>query len=229
MTTRSVPQVSPQLKDNASQILATEHWSLLSGRSMLWNESFSRTSVFLNVLSAAVVALALVADATEFGDAFALFAVVLFPLVFFLGIATFARLLQVNMNEVFHVAAMNRLRHGYIDIAPELAPYFTTDWHDDIPGVQRSYALGAPMPPRLLQVFITTPMVVATIDAIIAAAGAALVGARYGLPTGALVTLGAVVFGVLWILLFVVQVQVWKRGEEHAEMRFPRPQPGDRP
>src|SRR5262245_24437288 len=51
-----------------AQILATEHWSLLATRSMTWNEIFSRTGTFLTVLSASVVALSLVAQATDFGD-----------------------------------------------------------------------------------------------------------------------------------------------------------------
>lgn len=52
------------------QILATEHWSLLATRSLTWTESFSRAQMFLSVLSGAVVALALVAQATSFGDGF---------------------------------------------------------------------------------------------------------------------------------------------------------------
>ncbi len=57
-----------------AQILATEHWSLLATRSMTWNEVFSRASMFVTVLSAATVALALVAQATAFGPGFRLFA-----------------------------------------------------------------------------------------------------------------------------------------------------------
>jgi hypothetical protein len=53
-----------------AQILATEHWSLLATRSMTWNEIFSRTGTFLTVLSATVVALSLVAQATDFGNNF---------------------------------------------------------------------------------------------------------------------------------------------------------------
>jgi hypothetical protein len=50
------------------QVLATEHWSLLATRTMLWNESFSRTGMFLTVVSASVVGLALVGQAEDFGD-----------------------------------------------------------------------------------------------------------------------------------------------------------------
>ena len=53
-------------------ILSTEHWNLLATRSLSWSESFSRATMFLTVLSGAVVALALVAQATNFGDGFTL-------------------------------------------------------------------------------------------------------------------------------------------------------------
>jgi hypothetical protein len=57
------------LGPDAATILATEHWSLLGTRTMLWNERMSRTATFLAVLSAAIVAIALVANATGFGPA----------------------------------------------------------------------------------------------------------------------------------------------------------------
>ena len=55
------------LGSHAAQILATEHWSLLAARTLIWNEAMSRANVFLTVLSAAIIALALLADATGFG------------------------------------------------------------------------------------------------------------------------------------------------------------------
>ena len=51
---------------DAAAILATEHWSLLASRSLIWNEAMSRATVFLSVLSASTIALALLADATGF-------------------------------------------------------------------------------------------------------------------------------------------------------------------
>lgn len=56
-----------------AQILATEHWSLLATRTITWNEIFSRATMYITVLSAAVVALALVAQVTNFGSGFSLF------------------------------------------------------------------------------------------------------------------------------------------------------------
>jgi hypothetical protein len=51
------------------QILSTEHWSLLATRSQTWSESFARAQMFLSVLSASVIALALVAQTSRLAPA----------------------------------------------------------------------------------------------------------------------------------------------------------------
>ena len=70
----------------ALQILATEHWSLLSQRSLAWTETFARASMFLATLSAATVALALAASVM--GEGFLPLALVILPVVLFIGLAT---------------------------------------------------------------------------------------------------------------------------------------------
>jgi preprotein translocase subunit SecY len=77
MQGRQLPPSSPRTDVPEAvrvQILATEHWSLLATRSITYGAIFNRASIFLTVVSAAVVALALVAQATEFGDRFYAFA-----------------------------------------------------------------------------------------------------------------------------------------------------------
>lgn len=123
------------------QILATEHWSLLATRSLAWTEAFSRTNIFLTVLSAALVGLAFVRQAGS-AEEFSTFALVLLPVVLFLGLATCLRLGAINMQEAQLVAGMNRLRHGYLDMAPELKPYFITAKYDDMSGLAQTLGLG---------------------------------------------------------------------------------------
>ncbi|HXB46266.1 MAG TPA: hypothetical protein VNW50_00785 [Streptosporangiaceae bacterium] len=72
---------------DAATILATEHWSLLGFRSLIWNEAMSRATVFLSVLSAAIITLALLSNAAG-GSHTTTLALVLLPVVLFLGIAT---------------------------------------------------------------------------------------------------------------------------------------------
>ena len=137
---------------DAAAILATEHWSLLGSRSLIWNEAMSRTSIFLTLLSASIVALALAADATGFGSRTTALALVLLPVVLLLGLATYVRLVQINTEEARTVLAMNRLRKAYLAMAPALEPYLSTGHHDDERGLAASYLMAGPSdltpPPR---------------------------------------------------------------------------------
>src|SRR5688500_10198734 len=114
---RDAPSVPPALR---LQILTTEHWSLLSTRALSWNEAFSRANMFLAVLSGAVLALALVAQARGFDDGFTTFALLILPVLLFVGIATFMRLVAINHEDVGWVIGMNLLRHAYLAGAPDL-------------------------------------------------------------------------------------------------------------
>src|SRR5215207_11003667 len=160
-----------QLGPHAAQLLGTEHWSLIAARSLIWNEAQSRATVFLTVLSASIIALALLADATGFGAQTTTLALVLLPIVFLLGLAAYARLVQINTEEFQLVLAMNRLRHAYLQIEPGLEPYFTTGHHDDERGVIATYMLDGPSRRWLLVHFlVNTPTIVATVDSALAAA-----------------------------------------------------------
>ena len=79
--------------------------------------------------------MALLADAAGFGSQTTTLALVLLPVVFFLGITAYARLVQINTEEFELVLAMNRLRHAYLQIKPGLERYLTTGYHDDERGV----------------------------------------------------------------------------------------------
>ena len=192
--------------EHAPSILATEHWSLLSARSLAYSESFSRVTVFLTVLSAAIVGLALVANTTGVGDEFIWAAGLLTPLVLFLGITTYVRLVQLNIDDVLTVLAMNRIRSAYMQMAPELKPYFTTGWHDDLRGVMKSLLLvrSKSADPKT-QFFITTPSVIAFVNAFVAGAGAGLLVSRTTLPQLGVLGVSVLVFGVLAALLLRMQ------------------------
>ena len=121
----------------------------------------SRTTIFLTVLSASIVALALAADATGFGSRTTTLALVLLPVVLLLGLATYARLVQINVEEVNTVLAMNRLRHAYLTMVPELEPYFSTGHHDDERGLAATYLLAGPRDLRPWAHFLVTAGAVA--------------------------------------------------------------------
>jgi hypothetical protein len=191
---------------HAAQILGTEHWSLLGTRLLIWNEALSRATVFLTVLSASIIALALLADATGFGPHTTTLALVLLPVVLLLGIATYVRQVQINDEEFKLVLAMNRLRHAYLKIEPSLEPYFTTGHHDDERGLVATYMLDHPSRRWLLVHFlINTPTIVATVDAALAAAIAVLVLQTAEAPRAAVVAAGVVAFLAVWVGRMMLQ------------------------
>jgi hypothetical protein len=208
---------------HAAQILATEHWSLLATRSLIWNEAMSRATVFLTVLSASIIALALLADATGFGPHTTTVALVLLPIVLLLGIATYVRLVQINTEEFQLVLAMNRLRRAYLDIEPGLEPYFTTGHHDDERGLVTTYMLYRPTQARLwLHFLVNTPTIVAAVDAALAAATVVLVLQAAEASTAAVVAAGVAAFLGVWGTLFPLQRHTL-HPLRHGTPRFPTP------
>jgi hypothetical protein len=178
------------------QILSTEHWSLLASRSLAWNESFSRAGMFLSTLTGSIVALALVAQAAQFGDGFTLFALVILPVVLFIGVATFIRMGASNYHDAMCVVGMNRIRAAYLELAPDLARYFVMSAHDDPRGV--GISMGLPPGPAVMplaHIIAATPMVVSVLNSVIAGVIASLVALRMGAPTP--IPIGAGVAGFL--------------------------------
>ena len=152
----------------AAQFLATEHWSLLATRSMSWNESFSRSSMFLTSLSTATVSLALVGSATQFGPAFITFGLVVLSITLFLGVATFVRLSQVNNEDLYWVAGMNRLRGIYARLKPGIEEEFVSGTTLDAAGFAMTYGAMNVTGRANLHVFVTTPGVIGIVCSAIA-------------------------------------------------------------
>jgi hypothetical protein len=204
-----------------AQILATEHWSLLATRSILWNETFSRASIFLTVLSATMVALALVGQATAFGQAFRIFALVVLPIVLLVGLGTHSRLAAVNNQDLWLMIGMNRLRHAYLELAPELEPYFTTGHNDDLPSVFQSYHPNATT--LGIGLFITsTPHLVGALNAIVGGAFAALLLQTLGLSGGIDIAIGVVAGITMVVFVFVYPIRAVARVRREYHPRFPK-------
>jgi len=156
-----------------AQILATEHWSLLATRSATWNEIFSRTGTFLTVLSATVVALSLVAQATGFGQNFRVFALLVLPIVLLIGLGTYIRLIEADIEDAWLVVGMNRLRQAYLELAPDLDPYFVTSHHDDEVGVLQTYSFRRHV--GVSHLLSGSPVIVGIIDTVVTGVLAAVV------------------------------------------------------
>ncbi|HEX5589672.1 MAG TPA: hypothetical protein VFX65_05230 [Candidatus Limnocylindrales bacterium] len=196
----TAPDSSPARR---AQFLATEHWSLLATRAMSWNESFARSAMFLTSLSTATVALALVGSATDFGPEFVTFALVVLSITLFLGVATFIRLGQVNNEDLYWVAGMNRLRGQYARLEPGIEDEFVTGTTLDTKGFALTYGAMDVTGFSALHVFVTTPGVVAVVCSVIAGVIAGLVTLQV-VPAsmGSAIGAGAVV-AVIAVVLFI--------------------------
>ena len=204
------------------QILMTEHWSLLAARSLGYTKAMSRASIFIAALSGAIVALALVAQATDFGRGFVAFSLVLLPVVFCLGLSTVARLAQVNLEDATWVQGMNRIRHAYLELAPELEPYFVASRYDDDAGILQS-TLAVRTPVSRAQPFIAIPGVVAMLDSAVAGAIAGIAGLGLDLGIGGALAVGAVVFAIVIALFGVWAERTIGVFRNQLVVRFPTP------
>jgi hypothetical protein len=190
------------------QILSTEHWSLLASRSLAWNESFTRASMFLSTLTGGIVALALVAQAVQFGDGFTLFALVILPILLLIGVATYLRLGTANYHDAMCVVGMNRIRAAYLELAPDVGRYFVMSAHDDQQGI--GITMGVQPGGAIFwagQMLAGTPTVVMILNAVLAGAILSIAALRSGVGVPEILAFGA--FGFLIAMLLQLR---WARG-----------------
>src|SRR5262249_56138702 len=99
------PQVTRAARDLTPQVISimtTEHYNLQTGRAMTISDANGRSSLFLGTVSTSLVALAFVGGLSRtgagLGQAFYLFALVLFPSPPFLGLLTFPRVFHPGLH-----------------------------------------------------------------------------------------------------------------------------------
>jgi uncharacterized MnhB-related membrane protein len=224
-------ETPPAGRDSAAatklQILATEHWSLLATRSLTFSEALSRVTIFLAIHSGAVIALALVAQADRFGKAFISIAIPLLAVVLFTGLATVSRLLSLNRDDYRWVIGMNRIRHGYLEMHPELEANFVTSPYDDLRGAVTTLGVdGVPGRARLGSAFHllqTLPGMLAVIVAAVAGAIGALSALAFDSPPFGIALAAVGAFLIAVVLMTIWARRAFTRGAPSLEPRFPTP------
>lgn len=206
------------------QILATEHWSLLASRSLAWNESFSRGGMFLSTLSGSIVALALVAQATEFGEGFRIFGIVILPVVLFVGIGTVLRMGIANYHDARCVIGMNRIRAGYLEIAPDLERFFVMGTTDDARGLSLTMAV-QPATSIVVQMLASSPMLVSVLNSVLAGAIVALLALQLAAVTAVAIGLGALGFAIAMAVFNLYARREIGRARSEMKPLFPTIEP----
>ena len=223
------PGGPPYLTDpRAMQILSTEHWSLLTARSLVYNETFTRGGMFLTVLSASLVALGFVYQGAGSGPDFPMIAIAILALDLFIGIATLGRLISATTEEMTALQATARIRHAYLEMVPAIAPYISTSTTDDLQSVLAAYGTSASRnrASALLTIahgLTTMPGMIAVIDATIAGGLAAAVATAVGADTRLAVLAGITAGVVAMLILFGVQASVFTAQGRSFVARFPAP------
>lgn len=207
------------------QILSTEHWSLLSARSLVYNEAFARAGMFLTFLSASLVALAFVANAMAFDRQFLVLAAILLFVDIAIGLATLGRMLDASVDDLRSIAGMNRIRNAYVRIAPAVAPFLSAGIHDDSAGVLETY--GDPRIRTGLAAFIhgltTAGGMIMTIDALLAAALGGIVAIFFGADGTEAFVAGGAGFLLVFAILNRYAYGVISGFESTFSSRFPTP------
>ncbi|GAA1773849.1 hypothetical protein [Agromyces lapidis] len=188
-------------KSLRAQLLATEHWSLLASRSTTQSEVLTRIAIFLTLVSAGLVTLGVLGNATGFRGWFGVAALGILALLVLLGAITQLRVFNSATEDLAYVLAMNRLRGAYLDLDPGLEPYFLMGTSDDEAGIGTTYY---PFAVRdRSQVFASSAMVMLVVNtaliglfvgAIVSALGGSL---GWSIATGVAV---ALVEFALWML-----------------------------
>jgi hypothetical protein len=189
------------------QALTTEHFALQGARSATISESATRSALYLTTLSSAVVVMALVIQVTRLGEAFFVFAIAILPVVFFLGLVTFGRLLQTGVEDVIYARAISRIRSFYSDIDPSRADYFAQTSVDQV-GLS---AMG--LFKLRWQQFLAAAATIAIVNAVVGGAFVALTirGLAGQMPVELVMLIGAVVAALLAFIFLRYQWHAWMK------------------
>lgn len=204
-------------------ILSTEHWSLLSARSLAYNEAFTRGGMFLSFLSMSFVALALLAQAMTFGNQFLVVAAILLAFDFVIGLTTYGRITGANIDDLRALHGMARIRHAYTQVAPIVMPYFTTATHDDVDTVTAAYGAPSGGLAQLLYGLSTSGGMIALIVAMVGGVLTGVLGLLVGVSGDAAVWIGVAGAVVVFVVLVVVTFGSVPRVQAGMEARFPAP------
>src|SRR5260370_42412465 len=91
--------------------------------------------------------------------------------------------MQLNGDDFRWVVGMNRLRRAYVDLHPELEPYFITSGYDDLSGTLQPLAYPVATGKRVGSVLHAIQALPGSLSVIVAAVGGATV-ALAALPRG---------------------------------------------
>ena len=199
--------------DPLVSFVTTEHFTLQTARAATIAESTGRGTVYLTSVSSVAVALAFIGQVSSLGTPFFVFAFVLLPALFFVGVVTFERVLQTSKEDGLLAMRINRLRRFYMDFGPGLANYLAMPVPEDDPeAAMRQHGIRG----GRWQTLLAMPGMIAVINSVLIGVLAGLVAGRFIDALWASTVIGAVAF--------IVSAVIHNR--RHARV-FWAPEPAD--
>jgi hypothetical protein len=195
---------SDEERERIKEVLMAEYMLLTTMLSTVWTASLTRTSIFLITLSSVGIVLGLAAEPGLDPGPFRALAIVVLPLVLFLGIATFVRVVQLQREAIVYITGLNRIRRFFQEAAPGSRPYFVLPTYDDERAIFRSPGTGMSRRPpgrNFLGLIVQMQGIVSVVSAAVAAAFAGLATAPAGRTMTLLVAIAAFVVtlaSLLW-------------------------------
>ena len=211
-----------ELSSQLVSIITTEHYNLQTGRSMTISEANGRASLFVGAVSSGLIALTFVGQISHLGTAFFVFSLVVIPTLVFMGLITFERVLQSGSADFMLARGVNRIRHLYLEYAPQLQPYFMLSAHDDRGETLSHEAMST----SWVQVFFNTAGMIAVINSVQIGSFVGLLLAVFSLPLWVCTSGGVVVFLVSVVIHQRYQWSQWMRLERNLRVLSPS-QPGE--
>jgi hypothetical protein len=211
-----------ELSSQLVSIITTEHYNLQTGRSISTAETNGRASLFVGAVSSGLIALTFAGQISHLGTAFFVFSLVIIPTLVFMGLITFERLLQSGSTDIIYARGVNRIRHLYLEYAPQLQTYLILPAHDE-----RGETLShEEMSTSWVQVFFNAAGMIAVINSVLIGSFVGLLLTMFSLPLWVCTSAGVVAFLLSVVIHQRYQWSQWMRLERNLPTLFPG-QPGE--
>jgi multidrug transporter EmrE-like cation transporter len=172
--------------------LANEYFALSGLRSSSIAEAGTRATLFFTTLTGTVLALGFLAGTT---NAVVPVAYAALPIVILLGLLSFLRLVDISVEDVGALGAINRIRAYYAGLVPEGTEYFPA------PGQTQAINELVDIGERRAtwRAALTIAATVGVMDALVTGASLAFALSHLGAPTALAVVAGiAVALAIIW-------------------------------
>ena len=172
--------------------LATEYFALSGLRSSSIAEAGTRATLFFTTLTGTVLALGFLAGTTS---AVVPVAYAALPIVILLGLLSFLRLVDISVEDVGALRAINRIRTYYAGLVPEGTEYFPAPGQKQ--AINELVDIGERRAPW--RAALTIAATVGVMDALVTGASLAFALSHLGTPTALAVVVGVIAaLAIIW-------------------------------